>query len=87
MKSLTTPGFWDCFNRLPKGVQDRAREKFALWRTDHYHPSLHFKLLMDNVWSVRITRDYRALGQRKGDVIVWFWIGTHADYDRLTQMS
>jgi hypothetical protein len=27
--------------------------------------------------------DYRALGVREGDEIIWFWIGSHADYDRL----
>jgi len=32
---------------------------------------------------VRITRDYRALGVRDGEAIVWFWIGSHADYERL----
>jgi hypothetical protein len=32
---------------------------------------------------VRITIDYRALGIRDGDEIMWFWIGSHADYDAL----
>jgi hypothetical protein len=32
---------------------------------------------------VRIGRGYRALGRRQGDTLVWFWIGTHDDYDRL----
>jgi hypothetical protein len=27
--------------------------------------------------------DYRALGVKEGDEIIWFWIGSHADYDRL----
>ncbi len=35
------------------------------------------------IYSVRIGLDYRALGVREGDDIVWFWIGSHADYDRL----
>ena len=26
---------------------------------------------------------YRALAVLDGDLAVWFWIGTHADYDRL----
>lgn len=40
----------------------------------------------ERVWSVRITGDYRALGARRAatsDLIVWFWIGTHNDYDKL----
>jgi len=24
-----------------------------------------------------------ALGVREGDTMIWFWIGLHADYDRL----
>ena len=27
--------------------------------------------------------DYRAVGVREGNEMIWFWIGTHADYDRL----
>jgi hypothetical protein len=35
------------------------------------------------IYSVRITRGYRALGLRDGDLVTWFWIGSHADYDKL----
>lgn len=35
------------------------------------------------IFSVRITSSYRALGVRTGEEIVWFWIGTHAAYERL----
>jgi hypothetical protein len=46
---------------------------------------LQFKKLqgLDATYSVRITSGYRALGVLEDDVIVWFWIGSHADYDRL----
>ena len=33
--------------------------------------------------TVRITRDYRAIGAIADDTIIWFWIGSHADYDRM----
>ncbi len=33
--------------------------------------------------SVRISLDHRALGVRAGEDIVWFWIGSHADYDKV----
>jgi len=32
---------------------------------------------------VRIHQEYRALARRRGDLIVWFWIGTHQQYERL----
>ena len=35
--------------------------------------------------SVRVGLGYRALGVRHGDDILWFWIGSHAEYDRLVR--
>jgi hypothetical protein len=32
---------------------------------------------------VRVGLRYRALGVEVDDGIVWFWIGSHSDYDRL----
>ena len=31
---------------------------------------------------VRIGNHYRAVGLREGDVVAWFWIGTHEEYNR-----
>lgn len=75
--------FWNCFQRLPADVQQVARAKYRLWERDPFHPSLHFKELVPNLRSVRVNLSYRALARRTGDRIVWFWIGTHAEYDRL----
>jgi hypothetical protein len=33
-------------------------------------------------WSVRVTLNYRAVALREKDSWVWFWIGTHRDFDR-----
>jgi hypothetical protein len=33
--------------------------------------------------SVRIGLGYRALGVLKANRMVWFWIGSHAEYDRM----
>ncbi|WP_420196905.1 ParE family toxin-like protein [Chthoniobacter flavus] len=48
---------------------------------------MHFKKLEghESLWSVRIGRQYRALGHRKGEHMVWVWIGHHSEYDRLTR--
>jgi hypothetical protein len=32
---------------------------------------------------VRIGIHYRALAVEEGNDVVWFWIGTHAEYDLL----
>ena len=82
MNSRTQRYFWKAFERLPTHIQQLAREKFRFWTQDPYHPSLDFKLLRGDVWSVRINLQYRAMCRRSGDTVVWFWIGPHAEYDR-----
>jgi len=71
--------------QLPLDVRQRAREAFALWKQNPLHPSLHFKQIhaKDPVYSVRIALGWRALAVRSGDEYVWFWIGSHADYDKV----
>ena len=86
MTHRTTDGFWKRLNRLPEAERERARRNYRLLEADPRHPSLHFKKLSGKsppVWSVRVGRDYRALGLEKSDELFWFWIGTHAEYDRL----
>ncbi len=83
MISKTNADFWSCFNALPEPVQRQARERFRLWQNDAFNSNLHFKPLFDNVWSVRVNQSHRAVGRRRGNLIVWFWIGSHADYDQL----
>ena len=71
--------------RMPAHVQDQAQDAYRRFQSDPYHPGLHFKQVHPSmpVHSVRVTAAYRALGVRDGDTVVWFWIGSHADYDRL----
>jgi plasmid maintenance system killer protein len=83
--SRTRPNFWRLFSRLDQDAQKAAREAYQRFLTDPVHPSLHFKKLggYSNVWSVRISKQYRAVGEREGDKIIWAWIGTHNDFDRM----
>lgn len=85
MTSHVTARFRDQFARLPSRIQEQSRRAYELFRNDPSHRSLEFKKLPPHadIWSARITDDYRAVGQRQGEVIVWFFIGTHADYDAL----
>lgn len=70
---------------MPQEVQELADKSFELLKADPHHPSLHFKQVRkeEKVWSVRIGLHYRALGVEKPAGLVWFWIGTHAEYDKL----
>lgn len=85
MKSRTTRRFWQLFDALPVEVQDQAREAYRHWADNHQHPSLRFRRVEDTIplYSARVGIGYRAVGRREGDTITWFWIGSHADYDRL----
>jgi hypothetical protein len=79
-----TPGVTSVLasRELPESVRKVADKNFQLLKADPYHPSLHLKRI-DRVWSVRVGAHYRALGLDAPDSIVWFWIGSHADYDKL----
>lgn len=70
---------------MPEHVQRQARDAYRLFRQDPHHPGLRFKQVHSTraIYSVRISAAYRALGVREGDDLVWFWIGSHAEYDRL----
>ena len=37
--------------------------------------------LSETSGQVRIGDHYRAVAQKHGDLAVWFWIGTHEDYN------
>lgn len=85
MKSRTTAKFRKAFSQLPKEVQEQARKAYRQFQEDPGHPGLRFKRVHPKlqIYSARASKDYRAVGLRDGDTIVWFWIGTHADYDLL----
>lgn len=86
MKSRLHPSFRRAFRELPADVQERAREAYGRFVADPTHPGLRFKPLNTELalWSVRISDSYRAVGVKKSaDEIVWFFIGTHAEYDKL----
>ena len=74
--------FWALYEALPTEVRELADKNYRLLRDDPRHPSLHFNRI-GSVWSVRVGARYRALGSDVEVGIVWFWIGTHAEYDRI----
>ena len=85
MISYTTDRFRKAYRRLPEQVREQAREAYRLFRQNPYHPSLRFKQVHPArpIFSARISRDYRVVGVREEDTIIWFWIGSHAEYDKL----
>ena len=82
MKHFASPQFWRTYRQLPADVRALADKNFQLPKADPRHPSLHFKKI-DRLWSVRVGAHYRALGFDRPEGVVWFWVGSHADYDKL----
>jgi hypothetical protein len=83
--SRTTPRFRAALASLPKQIQRRAREAYKVFRENPYHPGLQFKQVHPArpIYSARVGLAHRALGTRQDDVVIWFWIGSHAEYDQL----
>ena len=89
MKSLALPIFWQMYRQLPSSVRRRAQAAYRQFQNNPQHPGLRFHRLFNDsrYWSVRVTRDYRAVRILENDTITWIWIGTHKmlDWARLTR--
>lgn len=85
MKSHITADFRKSYQTLLAEIRQQARKAYKLFKQDPYHPSLRFKSIHPSkaYYSVRASLGYRAIGIREGDVIIWFWIGSYAAYDKL----
>lgn len=86
MKSEITLEFRKLFRDLPERIKKTARKNYRLWKQNPQHPSVEFKKLHTGsaVYSVRAGIGWRAVGVMKdNETVVWFWIGSHAEYDKL----
>ena len=83
MISQVRPSFWRAYERLAPSVKASARSAYQLFANNPEHPSLRFKKLQGGgeIWSVRVSEQYRAVGVRSGDTMIW--IGTHNEFDKL----
>jgi hypothetical protein len=85
VRSHTTAEFRELLAAAPEVIQTKAQSAYRLWADNPAYPSLRFKKVHATlpVYSVRIDLDWRAVGVLQGDTMVWFWIGSHGDYERL----
>jgi hypothetical protein len=87
MQHHAATDFWQQYHALPEDIRDHADKQFSLLKTNPNHPSLHFKKIGERdkreIWSVRVTFNYRALAIKQPDGYLWFWIGDHKTYDTL----
>ncbi len=84
MKHSASKRFWQCLDALPADVQALAHRSYAQLKVNPSHPSLQFKTVGNGRFhSVRVGLYYRALGIPVVGGVHWFWIRTHAEYDKL----
>lgn len=82
MNHHATPDFWTSYRSLSANIQQLADRAYALLKRDPHYPSLRLKKV-GRYWSARVGDHHRALAVEAPDGLVWFWIGSHADYDKL----
>ena len=85
MTSHTTTSFKKSFAKLPDNIKQKAKSVYRIWIKDPHNKVLQFKKIHKTkpIYSVRIDINYRVLGIISGNTIVWFWIGSHSDYDKI----
>ena len=87
MKHRVTSQFWQQYHALAEDVRFRADKQFSLFKADPRHPSIQFKKVGDEhgreIWSARVTLNYRALALKMTDGYLWFFIGDHKDYEAI----
>ena len=82
MKHTVSSRFWTAYHALPEDIRSLADKNFQFLKSNPRHPSLRLKRIGE-LWSVRVGDHYRALGFDVQGGINWFWIGTHADYNKI----
>lgn len=81
MSHFTSSSFWALYEELPAEIRELADKNYELLKANPRHPSLQLKRI-EELWSVRVGQQYRAIGIDAPGGIQWIWIGSHADYDR-----
>ena len=84
-ESRTTRQFRTLLAKLPAEVQEHAKRAYRTFQGNPLHPGLQFKKLEgeEAIYSARIGLGYRAVGAINGNRVIWFWVGNHADFDRM----
>ncbi len=82
MNHQATAEFRSSYDSLPESVRSLADADFELLKANPRHPSLHLKESVDSglsAWAC-VTG---SLAVRDSETLLWFWIGTHGQYDKI----
>lgn len=85
MNSYLNEDFIKHFGKLPERIKNHARQAYRQWKENPYYPGLQFKRVHRSkpIYSVRVSIGWRALGYKKNNSILWFWIGSHESYNKI----
>lgn len=91
-RNRTTRGFRNQYSKLPRPIQKLCKSCCIKFNEDPRHPALRLHPLIDrdnsshrdSSFSVSINMQYRAIFVVQNGINVWYWIGTHAEYDTFT---
>lgn len=86
MRHFASQEFWEKYRKLQDPVRELADKNFELLKSDPRHPSLRFKKI-GRFFSARVGLSHRVLGIEVEGGVLWFWIGSHADYDKILGRS
>ena len=85
MISRLGPEFLEAFRKLDSATQHKVRRAYQLFKDNPRHGSLKFRRVRGtrNHYSAWVDDYYRVLGVVEGNVVTWYWVGPHDEYDRM----
>ena len=91
-KNRRLRSFREQYDALPEPVKALAVKTFRMFLVNAQHPALSCHELkptrrgrhIAESYAVYLSMKYRAIYFVSGDTNVWYWIGTHAEYDHFT---
>jgi hypothetical protein len=91
-RNCRTKSYRDRLNQLPEAIVKLAERAFEVFLRDPLAPALHNHELEDSgkgqhrsgSRSVYVNLRYRAIYVVDDNVNVWYWIGSHEDYNNFT---
>jgi hypothetical protein len=91
-RNCRTKNYRDLLKKIPESIKVLAKQAFAVFLRNPRDPSLHNHELEDSgkgrhrngSRAVYINLRYRAIYVEDGDVNVWYWVGSHEDYNDFT---
>lgn len=74
-----TQTFQKLYKKLPADIKDKTKKALELFQSNPSHPSLGHKKMAgkENIYEMRVTKNYRITYQKKANLAILRKIGTH----------